>query len=256
MAHYEMSEDRYTDRDVRENPRLALIAEWYALNYTGDFPYMKDMRDHVQSGIELNVSAVRGIMNCLRNDPHMAGRVPSEIAFTYNAKPLEGKLLPFPKKTVVLPPRNYPYSKSKTACTPCEVTKPHESHYIPIEPGSREVTLCPGVPFEINRKREVSMRAKVKPFYMRARTSGIFHNVTTKKIAGLDYEGYIDWNLNGLRHKFGYGRPTLWVYTGCPVAVVQNPCLYWDLPDFKELSALLGIETRRCKKCFTWEQDS
>lgn len=245
MAEYQLAEHRYTDRDVRENSDLFRIATWYAQNYTGDFEFMVDIMRQVQCGIELNVSQVRAVMNCLRNDPRQAAQVPSKE----NLPEVEAKVIEMPTYRLK--------RKFGAEVESCEGNQSHDSHWW----GKNYGTKCPGVPFEIDRKGIVyMMKTRVKTPYVRAHSSGLIHKVQTSFIQtpGEEYtskfphEGYVSWVVP--QHKYGYGFCFLYVHTACTnPGTLRNPCLYWKLPDFEKLSELLGKESRTCKKCFVLE---
>lgn len=261
MPAYQIEEHRYTDRDVRENPRLFHIATWYAKNYMGDFEFMKDMKEYVQLGHDLNVSQVRAVMNSLRNDPHMASRVPNEIA--YAAVP-DHK---FEEEENVVP--IYKARSQANQEVHCGSDVSHKGHWYYTPETIRKQSLCPGVPYKLNREREAfSYKVRVKAVdgqqqigaakFTRARSSGLIHKVETRLFESTEIEtdGYISWDLKGIQHEEGYGVPTLFVYVQCSTGLLQMPALYREMPDFKELKTLLGIESRPCKKCFAQDQES
>jgi len=65
-----MYEDRkYTDRDIRDNPKLISLAEGYLLDYTGEFDYLLGCRELVEGGERLPIPLARGVLNCMRLDP-------------------------------------------------------------------------------------------------------------------------------------------------------------------------------------------
>lgn len=72
---------RYTDRDVREDASLLPLAEDYLRGYTGDFAFLVDLRQALVShGRPLTVANVRGVLNCMRNDPRVCLALPSPRA--------------------------------------------------------------------------------------------------------------------------------------------------------------------------------
>lgn len=69
---------RYTDRDVREDGSLVDLAQDYLRRYTGEFAFLVDLQEAlVTRGRPLTVANVRGVLNCMRNDPRVCLTLPS-----------------------------------------------------------------------------------------------------------------------------------------------------------------------------------
>lgn len=73
------TERKFTDRDVREDPWLASLARDYALRYTGEFEFMVAARE-LAAVDNMPVAVVRGVLNCMRADPLVAGSLPAPRA--------------------------------------------------------------------------------------------------------------------------------------------------------------------------------
>jgi len=205
---------RYTDQDVREDERLVQIAMWYIKNYTGEFPYMVDLQRSLARGFNPNVSHVRGALNCLRNDPRSFARLP--LTFD-SAEIIEVDFVAAERRKKPEPPK-----------------------------------------FEINRERFTNTDTIVKGVYARGRSSGIFHTIRMSPFParldkyGNSYQGMgtVSWYLKSRElHSYGYGEPVLYVTIECSIGILKNPALYKELPDLRQTSDLLGIETKRCKNC-------
>lgn len=60
--------DKYDDRHIRDDPTLIDVAKRYVRDYTGDFLVLREMRDALGEGRDLNVIQVRTALNCMRHD--------------------------------------------------------------------------------------------------------------------------------------------------------------------------------------------
>lgn len=68
---------RYTDRDVREDPRLAELAMAYLRTYGGEFEPLIEAKTYLRVvGPELPTAMVRKTLNCMRHDFNVADRMP------------------------------------------------------------------------------------------------------------------------------------------------------------------------------------
>ena len=67
---------RYTDRDVREDPRLTQLAMAYLANYGGDFEPLVRAKLYLRQHEELTTVLVRTTLNCMRFDVHVAHELP------------------------------------------------------------------------------------------------------------------------------------------------------------------------------------
>jgi hypothetical protein len=64
----DLAYDRFTDRDVREDPDLASVAYEFVYNYGGDFDFLVQARNYAQQHGRLSVTQARGVLNCMRSD--------------------------------------------------------------------------------------------------------------------------------------------------------------------------------------------
>jgi len=63
-----LEEERFTDSDVRNFPELRGFAQKYALDYVGDFEYLREARLNMQTHGSLSVQQARGVLNCAKRD--------------------------------------------------------------------------------------------------------------------------------------------------------------------------------------------
>jgi hypothetical protein len=85
-----MTEVKYTDRDVRENPDLREKAYCYAFYYEGDFEFMVAAKELAKISEELPVAVTRGVLNCMRADPRVAATLPAPQPQVQNARIIPG----------------------------------------------------------------------------------------------------------------------------------------------------------------------
>lgn len=62
---------RYNDRDVRDNPGYLEHVLDYLEGYTGEFDFLVDMKMRAAAEYDLTTGMVRGVLNCMRNDPRV-----------------------------------------------------------------------------------------------------------------------------------------------------------------------------------------
>ena len=67
---------RYTDRDVREDSRLVDLACAYLKTYGGDFEPLIEAKTYLRIVGEPPTAMIRKVLNCMRHDNNMAGRMP------------------------------------------------------------------------------------------------------------------------------------------------------------------------------------
>jgi hypothetical protein len=72
-----MSDMRYTDADVRNDPRLLALAEDYAFNYQGDFSPVVNAKALLQADDQLPIGVARMVLNTMRCDARVANTMPS-----------------------------------------------------------------------------------------------------------------------------------------------------------------------------------
>lgn len=67
---------KYTDRDVREDPRLADLACAYLKTYGGDFEPLLEAKTYLRVVGEPPTAMIRRVLNCMRHDVNVAGQMP------------------------------------------------------------------------------------------------------------------------------------------------------------------------------------
>lgn len=67
---------RYTDRDVREDPRLTDLAIAYLQQYGGDFDPLVRAKRVMNQGGEMTTVIIRTVLNCMRHDVNVADKMP------------------------------------------------------------------------------------------------------------------------------------------------------------------------------------
>jgi len=235
---------RFVDRDVRDRPGYKAVAEKYVREYTGEFEPVVEMQKYLQRGGDMTVGQIRTILNCMRQDPRVVMDVPVAV--------MESGVTPIRKK------RQLGY---ETITLQCSNTNSHEPHSDTKHEPARDMMVnykCPGVEYLINRQPTIYMGARVKVSFIRARSSGLIHKIATGNKGN---QGFVEWAHRPRSyyredfHEYGYGKPTLFVYTGCGKGSMnlQNPVLYKEMPDLKQLSQLTGLGARTCKRCFSSE---
>lgn len=94
--------EKFTDLDIYHHPYLEQIARDYALAYVGGFDFMRNARAMAESVGELTRGVARGVLNCMRLDPLVAGSLPEpwKVAPVVQTRP--------PLRAVPSPPRPPP----------------------------------------------------------------------------------------------------------------------------------------------------
>lgn len=59
---------KWSDADIRNEPRLALIAIEYARNYDGCFEFLLSAKSRVRQEGTLSIGMARGVLNCMEQD--------------------------------------------------------------------------------------------------------------------------------------------------------------------------------------------
>lgn len=67
---------RYTDRHVREDPRLTELACAYLKTYGGEFEPLLEAKTYLRVVGEPPTGMIRTVLNCMRHDFSVAGRMP------------------------------------------------------------------------------------------------------------------------------------------------------------------------------------
>lgn len=219
------TERKFTDRDIRDGgPILHQQAVAYLQNYTGEFDLLIDCKMRVSQGMELTVGMVRGVLNCMRNDPRV-------------------KNLPKPKDWSADHEAEVIQIRPLTDRCPDEGTE-HNSHWYPSKQGGQR--HCNGW-HSINRSITYT-RARFHAPYLRGRASNLIHRST--------HVGEVVWFPRGY-HKFGQAEPAkYWVGTMCPIQNLNEPSLL-DAADVRAsepykapTSSMKYKEVTLCARCF------
>lgn len=67
---------KYTDADLRRDPRLLDLATEYLEEYVGEFPFLITARTMYVMNGEIPLPVARGVLNCARVDPLWQNRLP------------------------------------------------------------------------------------------------------------------------------------------------------------------------------------
>lgn len=146
---------KYTDRDVREDPRLTELAITY-LNETGSTfdPIVRAQRVLAEEGA-LPISAIRTVLNCMRQDFYL------KIEMPVPARPLYAVVADKPEVKIPMP--------KAAKCTNTEV---HEPHAIDRKKWGRDNT-CYGV--KNGRAFSIRTPLKIKVGYVKGRQGMQMH---------------------------------------------------------------------------------
>lgn len=156
---------KYTDRDVRENPDFRLTVIDYLDQYEGEFEFLIDMKMRVASGYEMSVGMIRGVLNCMRNDPRVTGMpdpLPEE----------EGRVIQMPRqrrRSVQVAEPEYVEEKCPDRGTE------HNSHWFPLKMRNGR-QHCNG--WHALTRDLVTKKARFHADYLRGRNSNIIHRST------------------------------------------------------------------------------
>lgn len=223
---------RFTDRDVRDHPVLADVARNYLIQYTGDFEFLLEMRRKCE---RLTVPQARGVLNCMRNDPRAMTALMEILRRLPRAPELpaangDGD---FEAKVVDIKVKAHPV---------CEITHPHESHYL----GRKG--MCRGIPYEINRGPYFHFPASVKRPFAVSKTGNLIHVVAKDRHA-------VQWHPP--LHSYGFGWCELYVNLLCRYpSSLRNPQLI-DKERADILHDMLKMEwCRHCVKEYLAWHDS
>lgn len=158
------SERKYTDRDVRDNLTEAIeTVTDYLESYTGEFEYLVDCKMRLAHGMTLSVGMMRGVLNCMRNDPRVKDTLPE----------------PLPEQPAEVVSINRASSRQrKWGPADCDIETDHGGHYIGDEELFQRRHYCSGR-WSINREA-YTLPAKIKPIYTSVvtRTGALIHRLT------------------------------------------------------------------------------
>lgn len=145
----------YTDRNVREDPRLRRIAEEYVYKYGGSFDPLVDAQKYFYEHGELTVAIVRKVLNCMRSDGSVAHLLPRpDSPVVVNIADAPSVQQRAEEKVARAKSREPEEKMCKRSPSPHE---PHPYEYF----NGRYYYRCPGIPWLINRKEEVTLPLKV-----------------------------------------------------------------------------------------------
>jgi hypothetical protein len=181
------AERRYNDRDVRDDPRLEGLAIEYLEAYTGEFEFLIDMKMRVAADYGLTTGMVRGVLNCMRNDPRVRD-------------------LPEPGIEEVAPLRLV-----KEGCP--LIGREHGIHWIHLPGGGQQ--HCLG--WHAMTRDITQTTARFPAPYLRGRSSDLVHRST--------HEGVLTWFPRNF-HTEGQAEVAFWeVKPVCPLPALKNPDL-------------------------------
>lgn len=220
MSAVAWSQYKFTDRDVRDYPALADLAREFVIEYTGDFSFLRDMKLTVDM---MTVGMVRGVLNCMRNDPRASIKLIEIMKQPRPDQPAANGDGDFSEDETVVPFRRRRRSVKRTNDL-CEETSSHYAHWS----GGEFNNFCPGIPWPINRER-TSLPAKVKRKYAIAKSGTLIHLVAK--------EGSMCSWYPADAHGYWYRHTELYVKLVCrypsslrdPVLVDELPEHHWNL---------------------------
>ena len=210
---------KYRDEDIEENPRLKEFAFNHAMNYRGDFVFLRRAKKFADGYGFLTTGLARGVLNCMRHDSSVRN-------------------LPVPERVK----RAYALKFNKSACDMCANDIPHYPTYIDTLAG-----VCKGLPYDIDRK-PYTTDAKIKAPFVIAKTGRLVH-----KSAGF---GHIWWTPP--QHEWGFGSSRLVAKLLCRhPSYIADPVLLMTEPDYNEpYQAARGpLSIRPCPHCREIEAD-
>lgn len=229
-----MIEDRkYTDRDVRNHPDLGEVVTEYLEAYTGEFEFLIDMRIRALGGHGLTTGMVRGVLNCMRNDPRVRD-LPEPIATD------DENVISMYRKGRR---RREPESEFIQETCPDMGTE-HNIHWFPLQTraGKQHCLGWHAITREISYTR-----ARFHSNYLRGTSSNLIHRST--------HEGSLTWFPPF--HAYGPAGIVFWyVKPVCPLAALKNPSLL-DVDGVRSAEAYTAPtvstkykEITLCTRCF------
>jgi hypothetical protein len=154
---------RYTDRDVREDPRLTELAIAYLGQYGGDFEPLVGAQRMLRARGGLTTAVTRKVLNCMRHDWNVAGELPEPKGYS-----LGSNVVPFPKQ------EPEPEPPPPLGSPRCNIKALHHSHSVPALFENQYRGWCPGV----RNEREVLIRpARVKHEFLIGKTGRLIHRL-------------------------------------------------------------------------------
>lgn len=214
-------EYKYTDRDVRSHPDLIALAVGYLEDYPGEFEYLLDAKrilTEVGSGA-LTVSQIRGVLNCMRHDPVVAGKLYEIAPPTTPKEDLDRHFTPRIRRL--------------NEVMRCADVSPHSPHQVSNNKQCRGVSKYP-----------VSMSAQVHARFCKASTGKLMHLVGD--------EAFVTWHYRPYTNELA--RVDLRVKVKCKYpSWIDRPVLFKEEPTIGEM---LLMEVEFCPHCEKVEQDA
>lgn len=181
---------KYTDRDVRENEDLTDEVYRYVRGYTGEFQFLVDAKMALERDQYLPVPVVRGVLNCMRVDPRVAGTLPAPLPPKDAEQVI--KLEPERRK------RRKPWIGDDITCEKVDQRIEHGGHGYEND---KEAGFCKGWHL-INRDPDKMVHvAKLKVPFVMARGGFLVHAVMPISEAYPEVAWY---KWNGERHDWGF----------------------------------------------------
>lgn len=188
---------RYSDRDVRDNPDLLEVALDYLDGYTGEFDFLLGMQMRVSQGLSLSTGMVRGVLNCMRNDPR--ADLPEVEDDGVDDVDEEDNVVDLAKARwqVFQRPRRREPAPEPPAEPPCPLEgREHDAHW---KHRGGSGWWCRGW-HALHRQPFVTKRARFHADYVRGAKSNLIHRAT--------HEGWIVWA--NPPHRWGMARVWSW----------------------------------------------
>lgn len=195
---------RYNDRDVRDNPSLRQIAEDYLEQYTGEFEFLVDLKMRAALDYDLTDPMVRGVLNCMRNDPRVVD-LPEPGVHEDGAEVVSMRRRKAKRK-------KEPAAEYEPDVCQYEGQE-HDSHWYPSNRGGQ--AHCRGW-HALNRGR-VSTRARFHADYLRGEKSNVIHRSS--------HEGTVGWRPEDVHAEGASEALYRWVKPSCYVRELMNPDL-------------------------------
>jgi hypothetical protein len=222
-------EYRYTDRDVREDPRLEDFAYDYLDTYGGEFEPLVEARTTLAKYGRLGTHQIRVVLNCMRHDWHVANELPvpehAELAQVVD--------IDRPKKKFR---RGSYYADKPTheeSDKPCGNTSLHRGHTYAgeyIRDGKVypwEYMHCVGV--NNSRALEIEMPLLPKVPYVKARGGKMVHLVGPTAHAFVWHPNQYGWGYN-YGHRWGFDPHSV-IFTKCRYpSVIRDGILLKEMP--------------------------
>jgi hypothetical protein len=202
---------KFTDTDVRGDPRLFDIAVSYAIRYAGEFEFLRSAGEAAREGL-MTVGMARGVLNCMRTDGAVAHLLPEPAPRL--------QLVPDFSDRIAAPvQRHRPPRPKHWGNASCDALSDHGRHEYTIDtPGASSGSVqftCPGR-WSMNR-RPVKTDAMIKVPFVIARTGSFVHLVGKGS--------YVTW-IPPHYHRPGMGVWSLHVKLACRYpSWLTNPLL-------------------------------